>query len=236
MSDKNKKRPVDRTGNRPVLNADISLDDFTNYYWLKKELVDFCRVHGIDSSGWKLDISKRIEIFIETGEVIKKDASQTSTRGSVSRPKKNKVQEPLSVDTVITREFKRNKEVSAFFKSVIGPRFHYTVRLNKWFRENMGKTFQDAINEWLAEEEEKRLIKANKLPPPPILPQCEYNQFIRDFLHDNKDEGYGFKDAVSAWKVKKTLYGDNKYRKGDVELCDKNRREGTNAQLGEDKK
>jgi hypothetical protein len=38
---------------RPSLTKEISIDDFTGYYWLKEELADFCRKNGIAASGSK---------------------------------------------------------------------------------------------------------------------------------------------------------------------------------------
>ena len=40
---------------RPKLDENISIENFQNYYWLKKELVDFCRNLGINTSGGKID-------------------------------------------------------------------------------------------------------------------------------------------------------------------------------------
>ncbi len=56
--------------NRPVLDRNLDSKTFLNYYYLKEELVSFCRENGIPTSGGKLDITNRIAYFLDTGEVI----------------------------------------------------------------------------------------------------------------------------------------------------------------------
>ena len=46
--------------NRPELNDTISPQDFKDFYWLKEELVTFCKTKGISSSGGKIEIADRI--------------------------------------------------------------------------------------------------------------------------------------------------------------------------------
>ena len=41
---------------RPPLNRSLSVDEFRHYYWLKDELVAFCREQGISRAGSKLEI------------------------------------------------------------------------------------------------------------------------------------------------------------------------------------
>lgn len=56
--------------NRPELNVAISLNDFLNHYWLRTELVFFCRNYGIIASGSKMEIADRIQLFLATGKKI----------------------------------------------------------------------------------------------------------------------------------------------------------------------
>jgi len=55
---------------RPKLDKEISINDFKDYYWLKEELVGFCRAIGINRSGGKIAIYNRIITFLENGEII----------------------------------------------------------------------------------------------------------------------------------------------------------------------
>lgn len=53
---------------RPELSLNISVDTFKNYYYLKEELVDFCRQNGLQTSGSKQELTERIACFLETGK------------------------------------------------------------------------------------------------------------------------------------------------------------------------
>lgn len=53
--------------NRPNLDRNISLADFNDFFWLKEELVVFCKRVGISTSGGKIEISDRIRRYILTG-------------------------------------------------------------------------------------------------------------------------------------------------------------------------
>ena len=39
---------------RPILGNKINIKDFKDFYWLKSELMSFCREVGISSSGGKI--------------------------------------------------------------------------------------------------------------------------------------------------------------------------------------
>ncbi len=40
--------------NRPALNNKISAKDFKEFYWLKEELIIFCKANGINRNGGKI--------------------------------------------------------------------------------------------------------------------------------------------------------------------------------------
>ena len=54
---------------RPILNTNLNSDAFRSYYYLKEELVEFCRNNGIPTSGGKLELTDRIAYFLDTGNV-----------------------------------------------------------------------------------------------------------------------------------------------------------------------
>lgn len=202
MNNENKKVVEDK----PKLDRNISLYDYQNFYWLKKELVQFCKEIGINSDGWKLEIHERIVEYLSNNVIQKRPEK-------IVKKKADDVNE-LRLDMVVTESFKRSPKTTAFFKSN-DSRFHYSVRLNQFVRDNIGKiTYQDIINEWKDEFEKKK----QGFKTTPALPQCEYNQFIKDYLADN--EGRKFKYAVEAWNVKKCMRGDNIYHREELPLYD----------------
>ncbi len=64
---------------RPKLDNKIAVEDFKDFYWLKKELTNFCRKYGINSTGRKPEIAKRIEKYLSTGHIIKKNCNKNSS-------------------------------------------------------------------------------------------------------------------------------------------------------------
>ena len=189
---------------RPNLIKEISIKDFKDYYWLKEELQNFCRGNGISTSGSKLEISERIETFLMTGE-IKKPMRK-------SRVIKNEeLQSELSLDTVITENHRCSQDVRAFFKSVI-PKFHFSTYIQNYFKNNIGKTYRDVVDAWYEEEERKKDPSYKKN----IAPQFEYNQFIRDFFADPKNQGKSRDEAIEAWNKIKKLPGRNQYESSNT--------------------
>lgn len=184
---------------RPNLTKEISIESFHNFYWLKEELQTFCRENGISAAGSKIEISDRIETFLRTGE-IKKPIRKTMAT------KKAKVPVQLSLDTIIMENHRCSQDVRAFFKTAI-PNFHFSTYIQNYFKNNIGKTYRDAVVAWHDEEERKKKPSYKKK----IAPQFEYNQFIRDFFADSKNKGKVKEEAIEAWNTIKKLPGSNKY-------------------------
>lgn len=183
---------------RPELNTNLDGKTFRNYYYLKEELVDFCRKNSLPVSGGKLEITERIAHFLDTGEVLSAFAKAKST------PKVG----TLSEDTVIEADFVCSEKHRAFFKEKIGKSFSFNVAFQKWLKSNSGKTYREAIEAYYQILEEKKKGKTT------IDNQFEYNTYIRDFFADN--EGKSLEDAIQCWKYKKSLQGHNRYEKSDL--------------------
>lgn len=184
---------------RPALTKDIHIQSFKDYYWLKEELQAFCREHGLSASGSKTEISERIELFLRTGEIKKPTRASSSMKKAVASAE-------LTLDTVITENHRCSQEVRAFFKSVI-PKFHFSTYIQNYFKENVGKTYRDAVDAWVEEEKRKKEPTYKKK----IAPQFEYNQFIRDYFADPSNQGKNREAAIEAWNAIKKLPGSNKY-------------------------
>ena len=188
---------------RPNLNKEISINDFKDYYWLKSELMIFCRGIGISSSGGKIEIASRISEYLETGKITKK--------ATTKKTKLPKATQPITNETVIGIEYRTYKEKKEFLKSVIGNQFHFTIHLLDYFKKNTGKqTYGDLVKEWYQEQELKKDPNFVK----EIAPQFEYNTYIRDFMKDNPNKTRN--DAIKYWKIKKSKSGNNKYSKKDL--------------------
>jgi len=55
---------------RPNIDNKINGDTFRSFYYLKEELVDFCRSNGIPTSGGKIELTDRIAYYLDTGKIL----------------------------------------------------------------------------------------------------------------------------------------------------------------------
>ena len=187
---------------RPNLDKYISLKNFRAYYWLKAELIEFCRDNKLSATGGKKELQKRIDHYLNTGERLV--PAKKRSRKSINK------KSPITLKTCLEESYKNGAVNRAFFKSVIGDRFKFNVVFMKWVKQNSEKTYQDAVNEWLKIEKEKKSGKQQK-----ISSQFEYNQYTRDFF--NASPNRSRIDAIKCWKYKKGIPGSNKYEDSDLD-------------------
>lgn len=183
---------------RPDLNRDLDSKTFRDFYYLKEELVDFCRKYGLPVSGGEVEITDRIAHFLDTGQVLSAPAAKRRTAERFE----------LNEDSKIEADFVCSERHRAFFKEHIGNRFSFSVAFQKWLKENTGKTYREAILAYdqILEEKKKGKTKIEK--------QFEYNTYIRDFFADNP--GTSLEEAIACWKYKKQLQGHHCYEKSDL--------------------
>jgi len=192
---------------RPILDKNISVENFNNWYYEKDELVAFCRKNGLKTTGQKLEIKARIEHFLKTGKPI-----QESSIKNNKQTKNIEQALPKSIDEEIPSNYTSSELYRKYFKSVIGPHFHFTAYMMKYMKEHPKMTFKNYVNEWLAEYERRK----DKSYKPKIMKSCEYNQYIRDFFSDNPT--HKLKEAILCWKYKRNSPGSNKYAKDDLKI------------------
>lgn len=90
---------------RPKLDKNLDGKTFREFYYLKEELVDFCRRYGLPASGGKLEITERIAHFLDTGEVLAAKKVQ----------KKAQIIGNITTDTEIEPNFVCSEKHRAFF-------------------------------------------------------------------------------------------------------------------------
>lgn len=192
---------------RPELTDKISLQDFKDFYWTKKELMVFCKQNEMTGSGEKIEITNRIILFLKTGEKTHKKADKAKPKSKFDWNK-----ETLTTKTIITDNYKNSENVRKFFACNIGTHFKFNVMFLKWMQQNIGKTLKDAIDEW------NRIydMRKDKNFQTEIDSQCEYNQYLRDFLKDNPN--LSMADARKYWMLKRNKRGNNKYSREDFKL------------------
>jgi hypothetical protein len=183
---------------RPELNKKLDSDTFRSFYYLKEELIEFCKISGLPVSGSKIEIINRIAHYLDTGE-ISQPISQTRVKVNI---------EEITDSSKIEENFICSEKHRAFFKEKIGRSFSFSVAFQKWLKNNAGETYAQAVEAYYMILEEKKKCKTT------IDKQFEYNTYIRDFFADNK--GRTLKDAIKCWNYKKGLQGHNRYEKEDL--------------------
>ena len=187
---------------RPELNNQLDSKTFREYYYLKEELIDFCRRNGLQTTGGKIELTERISKFLDTGERSIKNHNSRRTQ----------IIDEITLNSIIEDNFVCSEKHREFYKKQIGKSFSFNVLFQKWLKSNVGKTYKDSIDAYYQILEDK---KKNKTI---IDKQFEYNTYIRDFFEDNKDKSLD--QAIKCWKYKKSLKGHNKYEKSDLIVLD----------------
>lgn len=187
---------------RPILDKTVDADVFCDFYWLKEELIDFCRANGLPASGGKADIAERIATYLKTGDVV------LPQQKSVKKPNIDSITEEMEIEP----DFVCSEKHRAFFKEKIGNSFSFNVLFQKWLKANTGKTYAQAIIAYY------EILAGKKKGASVIDKQFEYNTYIRMFFAENP--GKSLRQAILCWNHKKSLQGHNAYEKSDLIALD----------------
>lgn len=179
------------------LTKNLSPDEFKEYYFLKDELKDFCRLEGLKVSGSKKDLENRIIHYLSTGEMLEEPVVKEVSNNSHST---------ITLDSKLGENFKCGQDKREFFEKEIGKTFKFKVKFQKWLKANPDKTYREAIDAYFEIHNSKEKTNIDK--------QFQYNQYIRDFFKDN--DGKSLEEAIKCWKFKKSLKGHNRYESSDL--------------------
>lgn len=185
---------------RPNLDTSLDSQTFKEYYYLKEELVDFCRKNNLQATGGKTELIERIAEFLETGKVIFTTQNNTKTN----------IPDVITLNTKIESNFVCSEKHRAFYQKQIGNSFSFNVLFQKWLKNNSGKTYQESIVAYYQILKDKKERKTATT----IDKQFEYNTYIRDFFKDNKNKS--LEQAITCWKYKKSIKGHNRYEREDL--------------------
>ena len=180
------------------LTKNLSPDEFKDYYFLKEELKDFCRVEGLKVSGSKEDLENRIVHYLEIGEKLVEPSVKQYSGESLTE---------VTLDSKLGKNFKCSEDKREFFEKEIGSSFKFKVKFQKWLKSNPDKTYRDAVDAYHEIQSSGEKTEISR--------QFQYNQYIRDFFENNENKSLD--DAIRCWKYKKSLKGHNKYEKSDLD-------------------
>lgn len=105
-----------------AINKRTKVDTFNNTYYLKQQLIDFCRENNIPTSGSKQELTDRVREYLTTGKV--KPTSKFPKRA-------NSDTTPPSLEKVITEGYRNSEENREFFEKHIGKSFRFSVKFQK---------------------------------------------------------------------------------------------------------
>ncbi|WP_421707503.1 DUF6434 domain-containing protein [Algihabitans sp.] len=205
------------TETRPDLDRIPDAATFRDWYWLKAELVAFCRTQGLSYAGSKAEIAERIARHFESdgcsgpGTASRDPKGESRPRGQRVTSRVNWARLKITPETVITDSYTNGPNVRAFFQTQIGPRFRFNIAFMEWMRANCGKTMADAVQAWLAIECRR---KAGEKAPIPASNQ--YNRYLRDFFEANPTRSLA--EARICWLAKRSRRGPVRYSPGDIKV------------------
>ena len=176
---------------RPEINTLKSAQELRRWYWLKTELVAYCKQQGLSPVGNKFAIIDRISEYLETGKVVKPLPSK------IKHSTVNWAKSVLTLDTVITDSVTFGKNFRGFMQSQIGHKFVCHSDFMDWVKANAGKTLADAVRAWYRLEDRKRDPSFKRT----IAPQNMLAQYTRDFFAANPDKTRA--DMMDCWQLKK---------------------------------
>lgn len=180
---------------RPDITTIKTAEELRRWYWLKEELVAYCREHKIPYSAGKFELIDRIAHYMDTGTILKpKPKKSTSTFDWAN--------EPLTPETIISDNYKNTQNMRQFMTEQIGKQFGFNIAFMAWMKANVGKTLADAIEQWQMLE----ALKNDDTFQTDIKEHNQYNQYLRDFFEDNPD--LTTKEARICWDYKRSLPSD----------------------------
>ncbi|WP_353237400.1 hypothetical protein [Limnohabitans sp.] len=168
--------------NRPLLTPDLRPEVFSAWYWLKKELQDFCSAQNWPTGGSKQDLTARVLAGL-SGQPLP-DAASKAAKGVMP--------DSLTPQTVIGPGWRLNAALRGFFVAHTSPAFCFNQALRELFKKPQGQTLAQALVVYRSSLEQG---------PAPIQRQFQFNQHIRDYFAQHPDATRA--QALQAWQAKR---------------------------------
>ncbi|HKM33507.1 MAG TPA: SAP domain-containing protein [Lachnospiraceae bacterium] len=170
---------------RPDFQNIKTYQEFSKYYWYRDELIQICKVLGVDYQGSKLELNHNIEEYFK-GNLVKKRKS-----GNKARP----ITSLLTLDTkLLDCGFCFNQKFRDFFSEQAGSN-HFKFNTDmvptaKKVKQDQDTDFtlQDMLDVYYGKREYARYDKSS----------CQWNQFLKDFCVDQENVVYTSKLKVAS--------------------------------------
>lgn len=189
---------------RPLFEELTDAEDFDNWYWMKEELVAFCKASGIPYSGSKNELRQRIMDQMNGVEITVKTVKKPQSHFDWAR-------ETITLETILTDSVTFGTNFRGFLKKHITG-FVCSAEFMDWVKKNAGKTVEDAITKYpeiMADKKKGIMIDKSD--------HNVLNAYVDAFMKANPQ--HSGKDAMKCW-LKKKFYpakkGLVKYEKSDL--------------------
>ncbi len=173
---------------RPELDDLLTAEEFVAWYWLKEELIAFCRKYEVSSSGKKLEIQARIEDYL-SGRRIDKASARRKAEQTMPRAPALAMPQQFFMDMIIGEGWRCGPALGAFLRAELGGGFRFTAPVRDFIHTGNGKRLGEVAFCWLESAGRKREIPQ----------QLEYNRHFRAYFQDHP--GATKADAITAWWV-----------------------------------
>jgi len=172
---------------RPALIANLEASEFLRWYWLKADLIAFCRERGLPTAGSKQEITQRVAEHL-AGRAV--PTVRSLRRATSSMP------DEFTPNTVIGPGWRCSQQLRLFFEAECGKGFRFNAALRSFIATGAGQPLSEAVRAYKASLQDG---------PQPIAGQFEYNRHMREFKAQHP--GSSHKQAVAAWWVKRGTPG-----------------------------
>jgi hypothetical protein len=170
---------------RPLLNHTLDAAEFERWYWLKAELLAFCREAGLPRGGSKPELASRIAAYL--GGRPFDAPTRTSRTGPM----------PLefTLETLIGDGWQCTPSLGAFMRSHCGASFRFNASVRHFVHTQAGHTLAEAVACY-------RASVSRGAPKTAIPAQLEYNRHTREF--HAKNPGATRQQVLEAWWAKRS--------------------------------
>lgn len=117
---------------RPIISNITNGESLKSWYWLKEELVAFCKANKLDYSGVKFEILEKVANFLDGNDTLQKDSLKASSKFDWHSAF-------LNTNTIITDSYKNSQNVRKFFMLHCSESFHFSIPFMHFMRTNIGK-------------------------------------------------------------------------------------------------
>jgi hypothetical protein len=174
---------------RPTLTTTLDAGEFLRWYWLRAELVTFCRQVVLSTSGIKPELTERIAAHLGG----KKPPAVSKTVRNAVMPSE------FTLHTRIGAGWRCGPALGAFMRAHCGKSFRFNAAVRHFVHHEVGRTLGEAVECF-------RKSVAPGAPKSTIPKQLEYNQHTRAFYEANP--GASRQEVLQAWWARRARRDD----------------------------